>query len=90
MDDRKSLETARRQVRAMESFYIHAAVYALVCAILLAVNITSGSSWWVQWPMLGWGLGLIAHGVAVFGGMSRRLEAWRERKIRELMGRGSS
>ncbi len=90
MDDRKSLESARRQVRAMEGFYIHAAVYALVCAILIAVNVTSGGTWWAQWPIIGWGVGLLAHGVAVFGGVSRRVEAWRERKTREIMGQRNS
>ena len=68
----------------MEGFYIHAAVFVLVMAILLAVNVTFSDSWWVQWPFLGWGLGLLGHGVAVFGGATQRIQAWRERKIREL------
>ena len=68
----------------MEGFYIHAAIYVLVIGILLAVNLTVSDSFWVQWPALGWGLGLLGHGIGVFGAAPQRLEAWRERKIREI------
>ncbi len=32
---------------------------------LVAINLLNTSVWWVQWPLLGWGFGVLAHGLAV-------------------------
>jgi hypothetical protein len=39
----------------------------------------------VQWVLLGWGAGLLAHGIAVLLRGSRRLADWEQRKIRQFM-----
>lgn len=65
-------------------FYVHAAVYLLVIAILVAINVLSGENWWAQWPALGWGVGLLGHGLAVFGHTPRAIAEWRLRRINRL------
>jgi hypothetical protein len=85
MDDAEKRRMASRQVHAMEGFYVHAAIYVIVNLILLVVNLAISDIWWVQWPALGWGLGVIGHGLLVFGRTPERLQAWRERKIRQIM-----
>jgi hypothetical protein len=37
------------------------------------------------WVFLGWGLGVLAHGLAVIGRGSRAIAAWEERKLRDYL-----
>lgn len=58
---------AKKRAEAKLGFYIHLAVYALVNAILAAVDIlNSPQDLWFYWPLGGWGLGLLLHFVLVF------------------------
>ena len=69
MDDEKALRRARRRATAKLGFYIHLTVYVLVNSLLLAINLqfSQGRLWFI-WPLCGWGVGLICHGLAVFWG----------------------
>jgi len=83
---------ARKQVRAMKGFYIHALVYVLVNAVLVAINLASARDesrtvWWSLWPLFGWGIGLAAHGIAVFGLGGLFGPDWEERKTQEIVRR---
>ena len=84
MEANAKREAARRQVEAMLGFYIHAAVFAVVIAILFLVDAANKESWWIQWPFLGWGAGLALHAFLVFGRAPTAVREWRERKIQEL------
>lgn len=47
-------------------FFFHFSAYVLVNAILIAVNLlTTPNQLWFFWPLLGWGIGILAHGLAV-------------------------
>jgi hypothetical protein len=48
------------------SFRAHATSYLLVMALLVAIWLLTspGGYFWPVWPMLGWGFGLAAHGLA--------------------------
>src|SRR5215831_6480536 len=64
---------ARRKV----GLYIHATVYAAVNILLVTINLsTAPGQLWFQWPLLGWGIGLLAHAAAAFSLAGRRRE-WR-------------
>jgi signal transduction histidine kinase len=61
------LKRARRHARAEVAFYTHLMCYLGVMVFLCLVNLlTTGYPWFV-WPALGWGVGLFAHYMAVFG-----------------------
>ena len=56
--------------RPLEStgFRIHLAAYVLVNALLIAINlIFTPNTLWFYWPLLGWGIGILAHGLAEAG-----------------------
>ncbi len=48
-------------------FRIHAIVFVLVIALLVVINVLTGSPYWVLWVLLGWGIGLLAHWFLVLG-----------------------
>jgi hypothetical protein len=56
---------ARRRAGKKMGWYIHAFVYICV-NIGLALLSSLGSGHWVIFPALGWGLGLLIHGLVVF------------------------
>ena len=82
------LARARRRVRRLRGFYMHASVYLIVMTAMIAMNlITSRQRIWFPFPMLGWGFGLAVHGLMTFG-IGRWLGAdWEERKVAEILAR---
>ena len=69
---------ARRKV----GLYIHATVYAAVNVLLIIINLsTAPGRLWFEWPLLGWGIGLLAHAAAASSLAGRRRE-WRATRRR--------
>jgi signal transduction histidine kinase len=66
------LRRARRRAAAEVGFYAHLQSYLGVMAFLALINLFTTWYPWFLWPALGWGVGLFAHYMAVFG--SRRLK----------------
>lgn len=67
-DTRSVEERADRHVRQLVGFYAHLAVYVGVNAMLVGINLlTSPGVFWAIWPILGWGVKVVGHTVAVFG-----------------------
>ncbi|MCY2936758.1 MAG: 2TM domain-containing protein [Planctomycetota bacterium] len=71
---------ARRRVAAKTGFYIHATIFTVVNAGLIALNLMKPGFPWSAFPFLGWGLGLAFHAISVFGfpgtsGMRQRMIA---------------
>lgn len=75
-------ERAARRVKELKGFYGNLTSYCMVIPFLIVLNLmTSKEYLWFFWPMLGWGIGIAAHGINTFGiGKS-----WEEKKIKELM-----
>ena len=83
-EERQRYEWARARVQALKGFYIHAMVFVLVNVALLSINALADGVWWFYWPLMGWGIGLGVHALAVFGfgGGGPWGRAWEERKTR--------
>jgi hypothetical protein len=81
------LDEARRRVAALKGFYIHLGVFALVLAGLFILNSLTGGPWWVVWVFLGWGAGVLAHGLALSVRGSRAIAAWEKRKLEDYLAR---
>jgi hypothetical protein len=79
------LARARRRVGALKGFYIHLAAFVLVMAGLAVINLLRGPPWWVLWVLLGWGIGVVAHGLAVSSRTSRAIADWEKRKTQEFL-----
>jgi hypothetical protein len=54
-------------IEARFAFYRHAMLYAVVNLCLLVLNLVRNPHHlWFQWVMLGWGIGLLVHGLNIF------------------------
>jgi TRAP-type C4-dicarboxylate transport system permease small subunit len=88
MDEHEKTAKAAQQVDAIIGFYIHLVIFVLVIALLFVVNWKATPElWWVQWPLLGWGIGVVAHALVVFGTSPSFISSWRLRKIKEFKDR---
>ncbi len=77
---------ARRHVKALRGFYSHLASYLAVNGFFVLLNLlTSPNRWWAQGLAIGWGIGLLAHGLSVFVCRDLLGPHWEEKKVRELM-----
>ena len=75
---------AKQQVERLKGFYGNLTSYCIVIPLLVFINLYTDSRYlWFFWPMAGWGVGLLFHGLGVFGFTIN----WEERKIQELMNK---
>lgn len=89
-DDIRYVE-AKKRVKIIKGFFIHAIIYMVVNAGLIITNISiTGevfSSINTYWTAIFWGIGLVGHGMSVFLPNLVLGKNWEEQKIRELMNR---
>ena len=83
--DEERLAQARLRLAALKGFYIHLFVFAMVVAGLAIINLATGGPWWVLWVLLGWGIGILAHALTVFGRTSRLVADWEARKLQQFL-----
>lgn len=82
--ERDKTRQAAEIVDARLGFLIHLAVLVAVISLLAFLDWREGAEWWVQWPLIGWGLGILLHAALVFGRMPRAAAEWRLRRINRL------
>jgi hypothetical protein len=80
---------ARRRAKAKMGWFIHAAVFAAVNLLLIALSLAHGQRWAI-YPLLGWGIGLLLHGLSVwaFAPGGNLMERMVERERAKLRGTG--
>ena len=79
------LRRAKRHVGLKKGLLTHALVYVLVNVGLLVINIWAGGGRWHWFPLLGWGLGLLIHGIVTF--MALRGDGHRDRMLAKELDR---
>ena len=80
--ERIAYEKAAKRVEELKGFYGNLISYCVFIPFLIFINLrTSPNYHWFYWPMLGWGIGVISHGIKTFGISSD----WEERQIRKYM-----
>jgi len=78
---------AKKKVENLKAFYIHLIVFILVNTMFVIINVLNyeaAGHWWFVYPLIGWGVGLVAHGISVssFGIFGPN---WEEKKIKQYM-----
>jgi len=65
--DNEAYKRAEKIVEEKIGFYIHIVTFIVVNIVLIVINVvTSPEYFWFIWPLLGWGIGLVFHGLNVF------------------------
>lgn len=79
-------EKATKYVQALKNFYIHLIVYVTVNIGLIGINLVFSSDYkWFIYPLLGWGIGIVAHGLSVFSKGLFLGKDWEEKQIEKYM-----
>ncbi len=82
-DEKYRYDRARARVKDLKEFYAHLAAYILVNAFIVGINLYFvPDSYFFQYALGGWGIGLGIHAFDVWLGKD-----WEDRKTRELMER---
>ncbi len=81
----KRYEKAKERVEAIKGFYGNLIAYCIVVPFLAYLNYRTTSFPWVLFPFLGWGFGLVMHGMEAFGYNPIWGKRWEEKKMREFM-----
>jgi hypothetical protein len=80
MDASIQYQNAKRTVERKLGFYTHLSVFLVVNTGLFLLNLTQGSGRpWAMFPLFGWGIGLLFHGLAVF--LHGAKAGWKQRMI---------
>ncbi len=86
MNENERYEKAKKRAELKLGFYVHGVIFAAVNFLLFIVNAASGSDkWWFVWPLFGWGIGLLVHGVFVYFNASG--EALKDEMIRKELAK---
>lgn len=60
-------EREAKQIRKQRAFYVHLSIYAATNLFLIAIwALTGGGHPWFLYPLLGWGIAIVAHGASAF------------------------
>ncbi len=86
----KRYQRAKDRVEALKGFYGNLTSYVIVIPILVFVNYRTTDFPWAIFPALGWGFGLVAHGMEAYGYNPLLGKNWEERKIKELMDKDNT
>tara|TARA_R110002126_G_C10478471_1_gene501663 strand:+ start:615 stop:1937 length:1323 start_codon:yes stop_codon:yes gene_type:complete len=81
----KRYEKAKERVELIKGFYGNLISYCIVIPFLAYINYRTTSFIWVIFPMIGWGIGLIGHGLRAYGYNPLFGKNWEQRKIKQYM-----
>jgi len=83
-------EQAIVYVRDIKGFYTHLIIYAVVIVLLFVLNlIRRPDHIWAVWPAIGWGIGVLFHGLNVFEVFNLFGPGWEKRQIDKRLQRDS-
>ena len=71
-ENRQPDDPVRTHQQAVKGFYHHALRYVVVITLLFIINWWTAPEYiWAKWPTLGWGIGILSHGLRTFGSRAR-------------------
>lgn len=84
-EDPRALREARRSAARKLGFFIHAGVYLMVNLLLAGLAAYGRQrAGWPQLPLLGWGFGLLIHGIVALGPIDRLRRQLVERELARI------
>lgn len=93
--EQQRFERAAKRVKSIAGFYKHLIIYVLVNIFLIIVKYCSleGDEQFFQFSTFStaffWGIGLLFHGMGVFGSAVFLGKDWEERKIQQILNKNN-
>ncbi|WP_375772555.1 2TM domain-containing protein [Archangium gephyra] len=84
-NDNQAYERAHKRVVALRDFYMHLMWYVALSLGLFAIDMLTPGGPWFFWPVVGWGIFVLVHGVSLVLEGSVLSDKWEERKTRQFM-----
>ncbi len=81
----KRYQKAKEKVEKIKGFYGNLIAYCIVIPFLAILNLNNNGFPWVIFPAIGWGFGVLGHGMAAYGYNPLFGSNWEERKMQEYM-----
>jgi len=82
----KTHRRAQKRVKKIKAFYSHLVTFILINCGFVALNLlTSPKYLWFFWPMLGWGIGVVCHGISVFNFNPFFNNDWEQKKLKQFI-----
>ncbi|MET0678612.1 MAG: helix-turn-helix domain-containing protein [Bradyrhizobium sp.] len=83
---------ALAHVRKIKGFYVHVLQYVITIGFLAAVNLFTSRHYhyqyyWVIWVAIGWGIGLLLHGLRTFDKIPFLNGDWERQQVEKQLGR---
>jgi len=76
------------EVRAIKDFYSHLSTYVFTIVLLFILNyMTSPEYIWTWWVVLGWGIGIVSHGLSTFEIINFFGPEWEKKQIEKRLGK---
>lgn len=77
---------AKKKVEDIKGFYGNLIAYIIFNGFFLVLNLlTTPDQLWFFWPLIGWGVGVLFHGMKVFNYSPFLGKDWETRKMKEFM-----
>ena len=84
--DEIKYQRAKKKANQIRGFYYHVGCYCVVIPCIIFVNLTFVPEFhWFWFSILGWGTGLLMHGIEVFGLNPLMGKNWEERKLQQFI-----
>ena len=82
--EREALE----YVRDIKGFYSHLMAYLIAVPVFIIADFFDNTDiTWYIWPIMGWGIGVAAHGISVFEFFSPFNANWEKRQVEKRLRR---
>jgi len=89
--EQSSYFKAQKKIEEIKGFYGNLSSFIVVNIGLAVLNIiTSPDYLWFFYPFIGWGIGVVIHGLKTFDYMPFLDKDWEERKVREILDKEKS
>lgn len=84
--EKMKYENAKKRAKNIRSFYINLMCYCIIIPIVIYVNLKYVPEiQWFWFTMIGWGTGILAHGMEAFQVNSLFSKSWEERKLKQFI-----
>ncbi len=81
-------EKVIHQVKEIKGFYTHLIQFVVIVSALAFINyMTMPGHYWIVWVVIGWGAGIVAHGLTAFETLNFFNAGWEKRQIEKRLNR---